>query len=132
MKTPTPSSRSRADILADILALPPAIAGTLSHYSQTLKNGQTVIHHHIQRSINGRNKTVYVPAHKLDAVKAGIAAHARFKALADELAMTDLDAVMADPTDDAAKKKRTKSSSASPARPKRSSQPPSSPSGKTA
>ena len=47
--------RSRAEILAEIAALPPSIQGTISSYKCPRKNGPPAVYYNLQYTLNGRN-----------------------------------------------------------------------------
>ena len=47
-KKTSASSRSRAEILAEIAALPPSVQGRISSYKNVRKNGTTVTYHNLQ------------------------------------------------------------------------------------
>ena len=116
------TNRDRSAILADINEIQGAVAGTLTAKSRKLANGKTAVCHQIQRwdRLAKRNVTIHVPADKVEAVKAGIERHVRLGALLDELAAADTAALLSGEACDPLKKKRLKSSAASPGRSRKS------------
>ena len=118
------TNRDRSAILADIneMQAQGAVAGTLTMKTRKLADGTTAVYHQIQRwdRRTKRNVTIHVPADKVEAVKAGLERHGRLGALLDELAAADIGAVLSRDADDPLKKKRLKSSAASPGRSRKS------------
>jgi hypothetical protein len=102
--TPT-SFRNRTAILADILAIENTVEGTLTVKKHICKDGTTSLYHQLQLWENGKNKTVCVPADKVEAVKQGIERQKQLDALVHELKSAGTHAVLAGDTDQPAKKK---------------------------
>jgi len=98
MNFSTTRPRNRATILADINAAQPAVAGTLTSKTRTLKNGQTATYYQVQRwdKAKKRNITTHVPQDKVEQVRAAIEQHRRFEALALELAQADIAGILDD------------------------------------
>jgi hypothetical protein len=85
MNLPPTSPRSAAAILADILAIENPIRGSLTITHRPSKNGTTKTHYHLQKSVNGKNVTTYIPPEKAEEVQKGIEQHKKLRALMDEL-----------------------------------------------
>ena len=98
MNFSTTRPRNRATILDDIHAAQPAVAGTLTSKTRTLKNGQTATYHQVQRwdKAGKKNITTHVPEHKLEKVRAAIERHRNFEALVMELAQADIAEILDD------------------------------------
>ena len=100
------SRRDRAAILADINAIRDTAPGTLCEFRHRRKDGTEAVYHHVQVWEDGRNKTVHVPAGKVEAVRAAIEGRRRMEALVAELAAADMAAALCGSTEDPVKKKR--------------------------
>lgn len=108
-KTSAGKTRPRDEILSDIASLGPAVRGTVTEKPRRMADGTVRVYHQLQRWENGRNRTIHIPGHLVDAFKAATAGGRRLDALADELSECDTESVLAG---DTLKKKRTRSSRA--------------------
>ena len=100
--------RDRAAILADIASVKETVAGTLTETRRELADGSVSTYYHIQRKVDGRNITRYVPREKAQSVKEGVAEHRRLCGLLAELAASDAAAILCGDAANALKKKRRK------------------------
>lgn len=90
MKTKTHRRlRSRAEILAEIAAMPPSIQGTISSYRCPRKNGPPAVYHNFQYTLGGRNHSMTIPVGMVDEFKAAVASGRRLKDLVRELSAAD-------------------------------------------
>ncbi len=92
----TDPSRSRAEILAEIANLPPAVHGKLCSYRNVRKNGSVKIYHNLQYWHNGKNHSKFIPEGKVDAIKEALATGAKLKELLIELSTCDVATVLDD------------------------------------
>ena len=67
-------SRSRAEILAEIAALPPSVQGTISSYRCPRKNGPPAVYHNLQYTRGGKNHSFSIPVDKVSEFRAAVAA----------------------------------------------------------
>lgn len=81
----TTPARQRADILADIAAIGHAVRGTITEKPRRLADGTVRVYYQLQHWEDGRNRTIHIPAHLVDAFKAAVAEGRRLDALLDEL-----------------------------------------------
>ena len=102
------NTRTTAAITADILAIQNPVAGTLTEIQRPSKGGKTRPHFHLQRWVDGKNQTSYVPAEKAAAVREGIARFKRLGELMNELAAAGATDILCGAAEDPAKKKRLK------------------------
>ena len=86
-------SRSRAEILAEIAALPPSIQGTISSYRCPRKNGPPAVYHNFQYTLKGKNHSMTIPVGMVDDFKAAVASGKKLKDLVLELSATDAKAL---------------------------------------
>ena len=86
-------ARSRAEILAEIAALPPSIQGTISSYRCPRKNGPPAVYHNFQYTLKGRNHSMTIPVGMVDDFKAAVASGKKLKDLVLELSATDAKAL---------------------------------------
>lgn len=82
-------ARSRAEILAEIAALPPSVQGTISSYKNIRKNGSTVVYYNLQYTHKGRNHSFAIPVDKVAEFKAAVAAGKKLKELVFELSLAN-------------------------------------------
>jgi len=103
-------------VQAEILNLRNPVAGTLSEVRRTLKDGTPKTYHILQRTVNGKHTSQYVPPGQLEAVKAGIKERKKLDTLVEQWLATGTHATLATPAtetqhhadpDAEAKKKRT-------------------------
>ena len=66
----TIKSRSRAEILAEIAALPPSVQGTISSCRCPRKNGPPAVYHTLQYTRGGKNHSFSIPVDKVSEFKA--------------------------------------------------------------
>ena len=86
-------ARSRAEILAEIAALPPSIQGTISSYRCPRKNGPPAVYHNFQYTLKGKNHSMTIPVGMVDDFKAAVASGKKLKDLVLELSATDAKAL---------------------------------------
>ena len=106
-KTST-SSRSRAEILAEIAALPPSVQGRISSYKNVRKNGTTVTYHNLQWWADGHNHALFIPTDKVPQIKEAIKQGKKMQKLVRELSLADAQEIIAS---DSALKKNSRTSS---------------------
>ena len=82
-------SRSRAEILAEIAALPPSVQGTISSYRCPRKNGPPAVYHNLQYTRGGKNHSFSIPVDKVSEFKAAVAAGRKLRDLVFELSLAD-------------------------------------------
>ena len=88
-KKPSNKARSRAEILAEIAALPPSIQGTISSYKCPRKNGPPAVYHNFQYTLKGKNHSMTIPVGMVDEFKNAIASGKKLKDLVLELSTAD-------------------------------------------
>ena len=88
-KKPSEKSRSRAEILAEIAALPPSVQGTISSYRCPRKNGPPAVYHNLQYTRGGKNHSFSIPVDKVSEFKAAAAAGRKLRDLVFELSLAD-------------------------------------------
>ena len=88
-------SRSRAEILAEIAALPPSVQGRISSYKNVRKNGTTVIYNNLQWWADGRNHALFIPADKVSQIKEAIKQGKKMQKLVRELSLADAQEIIA-------------------------------------
>ena len=88
-KKSSEKSRSRAEILAEIAALPPSVQGTISSYRCPRKNGPPAVYHNLQYTRGGRNHSFSIPVDKVSEFKAAVAAGRKLRDLVFELSLAD-------------------------------------------
>ena len=81
--------RSRAEILAEIAALPPSIQGTISSYKCPRKNGPPAVYYNLQYTLNGRNHSKAIPVGMVAEFKDALASGKKLKDLVLELSDAD-------------------------------------------
>lgn len=101
-------ARSRAEILAEITALPPSVQGTISSYRNIRKNGATVVYYNLQYTHKGRNHSFAIPVDKVAEYKAAVAAGKKLKELVFELSLANAREIS---SSDSALKKSSRTSS---------------------
>ena len=78
MKKKSPEKiRSRAEILAEIAALPPSVQGTISSYRCPRKNGPPAVYYNLQYTRGGKNHSFSIPVDKVSEFRAAAAAAGR-------------------------------------------------------
>ena len=82
-------ARSRAEILAEIAALPPSIQGTISSYKCPRKNGPPAVYHNFQYTLKGKNHSMTIPVGMVTEFKNAIASGKKLKDLVLELSAAD-------------------------------------------
>ena len=115
-------ARSRAEILAEIAALPPSVQGTISSYRNVRKNGTAAVYYNLQYSYEGKNHSFAIPRDKVADFKAAAAAGRKLKELVLELSLTNARELASSGAP--LKKSSRISSSRAPRRSTRSSTPP--------
>ena len=88
-KKSSKKSRSRAEILAEIAALPPSVQGTISSYRCPRKNGPPAVYHNLQYTRGGKNHSFSIPVGKVSEFKAAVAAGRKLRDLVFELSLAD-------------------------------------------
>ena len=89
------NARSRAEILAEIAALPPSIQGTISPYKCPRKNGPPAVYHNFQYTLKGKNLSMTIPVGMVDDFKAALASGKKLKDLVLELSAADAREIIA-------------------------------------
>ena len=102
------ASRSRAEFLAEIAALPPSVQGRISSYKNIRKNGATVTYHNLQWWADGRSHALFIPADKVPQIKEAIRQGEKMQKLVHELTLADAQEIIAS---DSALKKSSRTSS---------------------
>lgn len=74
LKKASEKSRSRAEILAEIAALPPSVQSTISSYRCPRKNGPPAVYHNLQYTRGGKNHSFSIPVDKVSEFRAAVAA----------------------------------------------------------
>ena len=87
-KTPK-KARSRAEILAEIAALPPSVQGTISSYRNVRKNGTAAVYYNLQYTLNGKNHSMTIPVGMVAEFKNALASGKKLKDLVLELSDAD-------------------------------------------
>ena len=107
-KKSSKKSRPRAEILAEIAALPPAVQGTISSCRCPRKNGPPAVYHNLQYTRGGRNHSFSIPVDKVSEFKAAAAAGRKLRDLVFELSLADANEI-ASPESPLKKSSRTSS-----------------------
>lgn len=81
--------RSRAEILAEIAALPPSIQGTISSYKCPRKNGPPAVYYNLQYTLKGKNHSKAIPVGMVAEFKDALASGKKLKELVLELSDAD-------------------------------------------
>ena len=90
MKNETPQkTRSRAEILGAIAAIPHAVQGKICEMHKTLAGGKTATYYNLQYWSEGRNHSIHVPREKLAEFKEAVAGGKRLRSLVTELGEAD-------------------------------------------
>ena len=90
MKNKSPKkARSRAEILAEIAALPPSVQGTISSYKNVRKNGAVAVYYNLQYTHKGKNHSFAIPTDKVEDFKAAVASGKKLRDLVLELSAAD-------------------------------------------
>lgn len=82
-------ARSRAEILAEIAALPPSVQGTISSYKNVRKNGTSVVYYNLQYTHKRKNHSFAIPTDKVADFKAAVASGKKLRDLVFELSLTN-------------------------------------------
>lgn len=110
MKTnATPSSRSRADILGAIAAIPHAVQGKICEMHKKLAGGKTATYYNLQYWSEGKNRSIHVPREKLPEFKEAVEGGRRLRSLVTELGEADANDILSSAP--ALKKKSSRSPS---------------------
>ena len=107
-KKPLEKSRPRAEILAEIAALPPSVQGTISSYRCPRKNGPPAVYHNLQYTRGGKNHSFSIPVDKLPAFREAVKGGATAKRLLAELTKADAESIL---SSESPLKKNSRSSS---------------------
>ncbi|MGN0854099.1 MAG: hypothetical protein ACI4R9_01115 [Kiritimatiellia bacterium] len=86
---PSKKTRSRAEILAEIAALPPSIQGTISSYRCPRKNGPPAVYYNLQYTLNGKNHSKAIPVGMVTEFKNALASGKKLRDLVLELSEAD-------------------------------------------
>lgn len=90
MKKETPQkTRSRAEILGAIAAIPHAVQGKICEMHKKLAGGKTATYYNLQYWSEGRNHSIHVPREKLAEFKEAVAGGKRLRSLVTELGEAD-------------------------------------------
>lgn len=117
MKTSTiPSSRSRAEILGAIAAIPHAVQGKICEMHKTLAGGKTATYYNLQYWSDGRNHSIHVPREKLAEFKEAVEGGRKLRSLVAELGVADASDILSSAP--ALKKKSSRSPSRAPRAPR--------------
>ena len=117
MKTSTiPSSRSRAEILGAIAAIPHAVQGKICEMHKTLAGGKTATYYNLQYWSDGRNHSIHVPREKLAEFKEAVEGGRKLRSLVAELGEADASDILSSAP--ALKKKSSRSPSRAPRAPR--------------
>ena len=82
-------ARSRAEILAEIAALPPSVQGTISSYKNVRRNGTAAVYYNLQYTHKGKNHSFAIPVDRVAEFRAAAAAGKRLKELVFELSLAN-------------------------------------------
>lgn len=116
MKNETPQkTRSRAEILGAIAAIPHAVQGKICEMHKKLAGGKTATYYNLQYWSEGRNHSIHVPREKLAEFKEAVAGGKRLRSLVTELGEADASDILSS----ASPLKKKSSRSPSGARPAR-------------
>ena len=77
----------RAEILAEISALPPSVQGTISSYRNVRKNGTAAVYHNLQYTHRGKNHSFAIPTDKVSGFRAAAAAGRKLRDLVFKLSL---------------------------------------------
>lgn len=97
-KKSSKKNRSRAEILAEIAALPPSVQGTISSYRCPRKNGPPAVYHNLQYTRGGKNHSFSIPVGKVSEFKAAVAAGRKLRDLVFELSLADANEIASSET----------------------------------
>ena len=86
-------ARFRAEILAEISALPPSVQGTISSYRNVRKNGTAAVYHNLQYTHKGKNHLFAIPTDKVSGFKTAIAAGKKLRDLVFKLSLANANAI---------------------------------------
>ncbi len=90
MKSETPrKTRSRAEILGAIAAIPHAVQGKVCEMRKRLAGGGTATYYNLQYWSEGRNHSIHVPREKLAEFKEAVDGGKRLRSLVAELGEAD-------------------------------------------
>ena len=101
-------TRSRAEILAEIAALPPSVQGTISAYRCPRKSAPPAVYYNLQYTRKGKNHSFSIPVDKVDEFKAAVAAGRKLKDLVFELSLVNANEIA---SSESALKKSSRTSS---------------------
>lgn len=90
MKNETPQkTRSRAEILGAIAAIPHAVQGKICEMHKKLAGGKTATYYNLQYWAEGKNHSIHVPREKLAEFREAVAGGKRLRSLVTELGEAD-------------------------------------------
>lgn len=89
--------RPRAEILAELAALPLAVQGTICSYTKVRKNGKEVVYHNLQCQREGKHRSVFVPNDRLPEFEAAVENGKAARRLLHELSAADIAAIIRGP-----------------------------------
>ena len=82
-------SRSRSDILADIVAIPHAVQGKVCSMKKTLANGSVATYYNLQWWADGKNHSIHIPSNKVQQFQKAVGEGERLRQLVAELSVSD-------------------------------------------
>lgn len=92
--TTTIPPRPRAEIIAELAAIPSAVQGKICEDRRILADGTTAVYHNLQWWADGRNHTFRIPEEKLPAFAEAVKGGAAAKKLLSELAKADTESIL--------------------------------------
>ena len=105
-----PSSRSRAEILGAIAAIPHAVQGKICEMRKKLAGGKTATYYNLQYWSDGKNHSIHVPREKLAEFKEAVEGGRKLRSLVTELGERDAQDILT--SEPALKKKSSRSPAA--------------------
>ena len=106
------SSRSRAEILGAIAAIPHAVQGKICKMHKTLAGGRTATYYNLQYWADGKNHSIHVPREKLAEFKEAVDGGRKLRLLVTELSESDAQDILS--SSPALRKKSSRSPSKAP------------------
>ena len=106
------SSRSRAEILGAIAAIPHAVQGKICEMHKTLAGGRTATYYNLQYWADGKNHSIHVPREKLAEFNEAVEGGRKLRLLVTELSESDAQDILSSAP--ALKKKSSRSPSKAP------------------
>ena len=86
--------RARAEIIADLTALPGAVQGKICEDRRVLADGTTAVYHNLQYWSGGRNHTIRIPGDRLAAFREAVEGGAKARRLLSELSEADAGSIL--------------------------------------